>query len=324
MDIRHPWLRRALDLAPLLLLILLVAAFGLIDARVVTPDSLRNVLAQATPVALLGLGAFVVLLTGGIDLSAGVAVAFCSVVMAGRLDAGDPLALALLAGLATMALLGLLNGLLVGTLRVPPFVVTLATMVAVQGATLWAAQKGVLILKSPTLKDIGIGQAAGVPNSVLLVGLIAVGAWGLMRWTRFGLRTYAIGSDPAAAQLAGVPLPRQQLLTYVVAAIFTFLTAVLMISRVPVVTPNLGGTPLLLDAIAAAVLGGTSIFGGRGTVFGVVIGAVIVSLLTNALRVFGVDPSSIDLFKGAIIVLALIADAGIRMLRLRLDEGRIG
>ncbi|HEY9346627.1 MAG TPA: hypothetical protein VIQ53_15020, partial [Inquilinus sp.] len=131
-------------------------------------------------------------------------------------------------------------------------------------------------------------------------------------------------SDPAAAQLAGVPLPRQQLLTYVVAAIFTFLTGVLMISRVPVVTPNLGGTPLLLDAIAAAVLGGTSIFGGRGTVLGVVIGAVIVSLLTNALRVFGVDPSSIDLFKGAIIVLALIADAGIRMLRLRLDEGRIG
>ncbi|HMG50523.1 MAG TPA: hypothetical protein VK597_07985 [Inquilinus sp.] len=268
MDPRHPWLRRALDLAPLILLMLLVAAFGLIDARVVTPDSLRNVLAQATPVALLGLGAFVVLLTGGIDLSAGVAVAFCSVVMAGRLDAGDPLALALLAGLATMALLGLLNG--------------------------------------------------------LLVGLIAAGAWWLMRRTRFGLRTYAIGSDPAAAQLAGVPLPRQQLLTYLVAAVFTFLTAVLMISRVPVVTPNLGGTALLLDAIAAAVLGGTSIFGGRGTVLGVVVGAVIVSLLTNALRVFGVDPSSIDLFKGAIIVLALIADAGIRMLRLRLDEGRIG
>ncbi len=135
-------------------------------------------------------------------------------------------------------LLGLLNGLLVGYLRVPPFVVTLATMVAVQGATLWVAQKGVLILKSPTLKDIGVGQTAGIPNSVLLVGLIAIGAWGLMRWTRFGLRTYAIGSDPAAAQLAGVPLPRQQLLTYVVAAIFTFLTAVLMISRVPVVTPT--------------------------------------------------------------------------------------
>ena len=143
----------------------------------------------------------------------------------------------------------------------------------------------------------------------------------MMRHTRFGLRTTALGSDAAAAELAGVPIPRQTVLVYGVAACFTFLTAVMMVSRVPVVTPNLGGTSLLLDAIAAAVIGGTSTFGGRGSVPGVLAGAIIVSLLTNALRVFGADPSTIDLFKGGIIMVALAGDAGLTKVSLRLRRG---
>jgi ribose transport system permease protein len=99
-----------------------------------------------------------------------------------------------------------------------------------------------------------------------------------------------------------------------------FLTAFIMISRVPVVTPNIGGTSLLLDAIAAAVLGGTSIFGGRGTVWGAVVGALIVSLLTTALRIFGTDPSSLELYKGAIIIAALLADAAMTHAKARLVE----
>jgi ribose transport system permease protein len=153
----------------------------------------------------------------------------------------------------------------------------------------------------------------------MLVAAASVGvvAWAIMRGTRFGLRTYAIGSDVEASKLSGVSFQRQQVLIYVVSSLMVMLTAVAIVSRTPVVSPNVGGTSLLLDAIAAAVIGGTSIFGGRGTVAGVLVGAVIIALITNALRVFGVDPSSIDLLKGTIIVLALLADTGIRAVRTR-------
>ena len=140
----------------------------------------------------------------------------------------------------------------------------------------------------------------------------------MLRRTRFGLRTYALGSDAAASELAGIPIARHTVLVYTASGVFVFLCALVMVARVPIVTPNLGGTTLLLDAIAAAVLGGTSIFGGRGTVWGTIVGALIVSLLTTALRIFGTDPSSLELYKGAIIMVALLADSGMTLAKTRL------
>ncbi|MDQ0470808.1 ABC transporter permease [Labrys wisconsinensis] len=319
----HHLLRRILGFTPLILLVALLLASAAVDPRVVAPASLVNIAAQATPIAVLGIGTFIVLLTAGIDLSAGVGVALCAILIAGGLDRGLPLPAALALGCTAMAAVGLANGLVIAVLRIPPFVTTLATMVAVQGATLAVAQKGVLIVNDPVLKAVGFGRIAGLPAAIVLTALVAALAYGLMRMTRFGLRSYALGSDRGAAELAGVPILRQTVLVYVASGVFTFLAAALMVSRVPVVTPNIGGTGLLLDAIAAAVLGGTSIFGGRGSVGGVVVGALIVSLLTNALRVFGVDPSSIDLFKGLIIMAALLGDAALTAASLRLDR-RLG
>jgi ribose transport system permease protein len=309
---------RLLDFAPLLLLVALLVVFRLVDDRVVDPDNLRNVAMQAAPIALIALGAFVVLLSGGIDLSAGFAVGLCAVVMAQRLAAGDGLVVALLVGLGVALAIGLVNGLLVGVARVPPFVATLATMVMVQGVTLQVATSGVLIANDPTLRHLGTDEVVSLPLAVVVTALVGAVVWALMRGTRFGLRTYAIGSDADASRLSGVGWRNQQVLIYVVGSLMVLLCAVLIVSRTPVVTPNVGGTALLLDGIAAAVIGGTSIFGGRGTVGGVLIGALIIALVTNALRVFGVDPSSIELYKGTIIVLALVADAGIRRARTQL------
>jgi ribose transport system permease protein len=317
MRTRSDMVRRLLDFAPLILLLALVIVFGLIDSRVVAADNLKNVLLQATPIAVLGLGAFVVLLSGGIDLSAGFAAALLSVVFAKRLTAGDPLVLALLVTLGVALVLGLVNGLLVGLAKLPPFVATLATMVMVQGATLKVASSGVLIVDNATLRSLGTGSILGVPALIVATALVGLLAWVVMRGTRFGLRTYAVGSDEEAAKLSGVGLQRQQVLIYLTSSVMVLVTAVALVSRTPVVSANVGGTSLLLDGIAAAVIGGTSIFGGRGTVAGVLVGAVIIALITNALRVFGVDPSSIDLLKGTIIVLALLADTGIRTFRAR-------
>ncbi len=317
---RNLALRRLLDFSPLILLVVLGVVFAIVDPRVVSGPSIINIVAQATPIAVLALGALIVLLTGGIDLSAGVGVAFCAVLIASLVDGGSGLPLALAAGACAMLAVGLVNGVLIAIFRIPPFVTTLAAMVVLQGATLAVASKGVLMLSDPTLRFIGIERSLGIPNVVFLTVLIVGAAAVLMRLTRFGLRTYALGSDPAAAELSGIPIQRHTILVYVASGLFVFLTAVVMIARVPVVTPNIGGTSLLLDAIAATVIGGTSVFGGRGTVTGTVVGALIVSLLTTALRVFGTDPSSIELYKGAIIIAALLADTGMTLAKARLTE----
>ena len=317
---RNLALKRVLDLSPLILLVTLTVVFALVDPRVVASQNLINIVAQATPIAVLALGALIVLLTGGIDLAAGVGVAFCAVLIASLVDAGVGLPGSLTIGLGVMLTVGLVNGLVISLLKIPPFVTTLAAMVVLQGATLAVASKGVLMLKDPVLRFVGIERTLGLPHVIFAALIIVICAAVLMRCTRFGLRTYALGSDAGAAELAGIPIIRHTILIYVVSGLFVFLSAAIMISRVPVVTPNIGGTSLLLDAIAATVLGGTSIFGGRGTVWGTIIGALIVSLLTTALRIFGTDPSSLELYKGAIIMAALLADTGMTYAKARLLE----
>jgi ribose transport system permease protein len=306
------------NIGPIGLLLLTVIACGLLDDRILAAQNLLIVLAQSVPILLLALGAFIVLLTGGIDLSAGVSVTLGSIVVASMLTAGTDVSPALAAGLATVVGIGAINGILVTVFRVPAFITTLATMSCIQGVTLLLATRGVYVINQPALKYFGSGRLYGFPVSILVALAVVVLAYVLMHHTRFGLRVYATGSDAAATALANISTRRVLLLTYVVASCFTFLSAIMLIARTPVVTPNLGGQSLLLDAIAACVLGGTSIFGGRGTVIGVVAGTLIVSLFANALRVVGVDPSSIDLMKGVLVITALVCDVGITRLRGRI------
>lgn len=313
--------RLLLALAPVVLLAVLLIAFALVDARIAAPVNLRNVMLQAAPIALLALGAHVVLVSAGIDLSAGYAVGLSGVVLAGQLDGGAGLGRAAFLGLLAVLAVGAVNGALVGFTRLPPFIATLGTMTIVQGLTLFAAPAGLVLVDDPVLAFIGQGALLGVPMPLITVTLVGAGLWLLMRRTRFGLRTYAYGSDPAASLLAGVRRGRQLFGVYVVASVLVFLAMIMVVGQVPLVQPNLGGITLLLDAIAAAVIGGTSIFGGRGTVGGVIVGALVIALVTNGLQVLGVDPSAIDLFKGLIIVAALVLDAGMRVLHRRTTGG---
>jgi ribose transport system permease protein len=303
---------------PVGLLLVTLLACGLIDGRILGAQNLIIVLTQSVPVLMLALGAFIVLLTGGIDLSAGVSVTLGSIVVASLLSGGASLPVALGTGLATVVGVGAVNGVLVTIFRIPAFVATLATMSGVQGVSLLLATRGVYVLSNPSLKLLGIGRLDGLPISILAAIVVIAVAYVLVHHTRFGLRVYATGSDAAAAALAHVPTQTVLWLSYVAAAGFTFLAAIMLIARTPIVTPNLGGQSLLLDAIAACVLGGTSIFGGRGTVIGVVAGALIVSLFSNALRIVGIDPSSLDFMKGALVIAALACDVGITRLRVRI------
>ena len=316
--------RLILASAPLLLLLIILAVVAVVEPRVVHLSNLKEVVIQASPIAILALGAMVVLLTGGIDLSAGFGVAMVAVAMVGSMGIDGNLTHGLLIALCFGLALGLVNGLLVGVLRIPAFIATLATFTAVQGVTLTRAKSGTLIVSDPTLLRIGTGSVAGIPFPIVIAAGVALIMAVLLRMTRFGVRTYALGSgDPDAARLSGVPVARHLVLVYVVAGLLTTVTAVLLAGRTGIVAPNIGGVSLLLDAIAATVLGGTSIFGGRGTVWGTLIGAVIIALITNALRVAGADASSLDLWRGGIIGLALVVDAGIQLLRRRLEDREV-
>jgi len=316
--------RLILASAPLALLLVVLAVVAVVEPRVVHLSNLKEVVIQASPIAILALGALVVLLTGGIDLSAGFGVAMVAVAMVGSMGIDGNLTHGLLIALCFGLALGLVNGLLVGVLRIPAFIATLATFTAVQGVTLTRAKSGTLIVSDPTLLRIGTGSVAGIPFPIVIAAGVALIMAILLRMTRFGVRTYALGSgEPDAARLSGVPVARHLVLVYVVAGLLTTVTAVLLAGRTGIVAPNIGGVSLLLDAIAATVLGGTSIFGGRGTVWGTLIGAVIIALITNALRVAGADASSLDLWRGGIIGLALVVDAGLQLLRRRLEDREV-
>ena len=310
--------------APLVLLAIILAVVAVLEPRVVELSNLKQVVIQASPIAILALGAMVVLLTGGIDLSAGFGVAMVAVAMVGSMGIEGDLAHGLLVALCFGLALGLVNGVLVGVLRIPAFIATLATFTAVQGVTLTKAKSGTLIVSDPTLLRLGTGELVGIPFPIVIAAGVVLIMAILLRMTRFGVRTYALGSGgPEVARLSGVPVARHLVLVYVVAGLLTTVTAVLLAGRTGIVAPNIGGVSLLLDAIAAAVLGGTSIFGGRGTVWGTLVGAVIIALITNALRVSGADASSIDLWRGGIIGLALVIDAGLQRLRRRLEAREV-
>jgi ribose/xylose/arabinose/galactoside ABC-type transport system permease subunit len=318
------WERLLLAASPLALLALAVAVVAVVEPRVLDGSNPKDIVTQASPIAILALGAMVVLLTGGIDLSAGYGVAMVAVIMVGAMSDGTSLVEAIAIAVGVGLALGLVNGVLVGVVRIPAFIATLATFGAVQGVALSQAKSATMIVSDPTLLRIGTGTLLGIPSPIVIAAVVAVVLAVLLRQTRFGVRTYALGSEePEAARLSGVPVARHLVLVYALAGVLTAITAVVLAGRAGVVAPNLGGISLLLDAIAATILGGTSIFGGRGTVLGTLLGAIVIALITNALRVSGADASSLDLWRGAIIGVALTVDAGLQVLRRRLEDREV-
>lgn len=300
--------------APQMLLVVLVVALLLVEPSTLRVGNIVNTLIAAAPVATLALGAMWVFIGGGLDLSPGYGVAMCALVLGASLQGGQSLTAAV--GLAVLAglVLGLTNGILVGVVGMPAFIATLATMVCAQGLTLILGGVGTVIIDNAVLTLVGMGKAGGVPMPILYALAVAVLVWALSRYSAFGLRTYALGSNREAAVTRGVARVRQDVLIYVFSGLMTAVTATLLVARVQIVDPKIAGINLLLDAFAAAILGGTSLFGGKGTVVGTVTGAVIISLITTSLITMGIGAQNVQLIKGAMIVVAVVVDALVRAL----------
>jgi ribose transport system permease protein len=267
-----------------------------------TTGNISNVLRQNAFTAILAAGMTFVILIGGIDLSVGSVVAFSGIVCAALLSNGFPMASAVGAGLLGGLAAGLLNGALITGIGVPAFIVTLATMQIVRGA----AYK---YTNARTITDLPESFAAlsGTATTAIIMVAIFLASWILLNRTAFGRHVYAIGGNKEAALLSGVRVRRVQLIVYSLCGLFAGLSGILVASRLNAGYPR-AGEFYELDAIAAVVVGGTSLFGGRGSIWGTLAGAFFIGVLNNGLNLFRISPYDQLIVKGVILLTAASLD----------------
>ena len=307
-------------LGPLAVLVLAIIAFSLVSGRFLSVANLGLVLAQVTVIATLALGQTLVILTAGIDLSAGAIAVFSSIIMANlATKAGLPGPVALLLGFAFGTAMGLLNGLLVTRMKLPPFIVTLGTL------SIFFSLNSV-VSKSETVRgsdmpDImtwtgntfGVGGFRITYGSIIMLLMFAFFFYALSR-TAWGKHVYATGDDIEAARLAGIRTDRVLLSVYTVAGLIYGIGAWVLMGRLASASPNVG-VEYNLDSITAVVLGGTSLFGGRGLVLGTLVGALIVGVFRNGLQLGGVDVVWQGFAIGLLVLVAVSIDQWIRKVK---------
>jgi fructose transport system permease protein len=316
----HDILHSNATLGPLFVLVLAVVIFSITADRFLEPANLSLIVQQVMVVGTLGIAQTLIILTAGIDLSVGAIMVLSSIIMAKlSAESGVPGLLALLIGFGIGTLCGLLNGALVTRLRLPPFIVTLGTLNIFFALNLYISKSETIrgtdmsSLLLWTGKTIDIGDTRITYGSIMMVVLFIVFAY-ILRHTAWGRHVYAVGDDAEAARLAGVRRDRVLLSVYVVAGLICAVAAWMLIGRIASASPQ-AGTTANLDSITAVVIGGTSLFGGRGLVMGTLIGALIVGVLRNGLTLSGVDVLWQDFAVGVLIIAAVAIDQWIRKVK---------
>ncbi len=299
-------------------LIVLCIALSLLSDKFLTVDNGWNVLRQISVNICISVGMTLVILTAGIDLSVGSVLAFSGAVAAGLLKSGlsfpgsdlfigFTLLGTLLAGIITGALLGFFNGWVITKFKVPPFVATLAMLTVARGFTmLWTKGYPISSLGS-NFAMIGTGWFLGIPILVWIAFLVVIAAVVISNKTALGRYIYAIGGNENAAILSGINSNKVKIIVYTLAGVLAAIGGIMVTSRLDSAQPN-AGMSYELDAIAAVVIGGTSLSGGRGTIIGTVLGAIIIGVLNNGLVLLDVSPFWQQVVKGLVILLAVMID----------------
>ena len=307
-------------LGPAVVLVLSVVVFGSMSDRFLQPTNVSLVLQQVAVVGTLAVGQTIVILTAGIDLSVGAIMVLSSIVMAKlSADAGLPGPLALLAGFAVGLACGLLNGGLVTRLKLPPFIVTLGTLNVFFALNLWYSESATVRGRDMSSLLLWTGETFTVFDTRVTYGsiimLVLFGAMGYaLRMTAWGRHVYATGDDAEAARLSGIRTSRVLLSVYAVTGLVCALGAWILIGRIAAASPQAGQSDNL-DTITAVVLGGTSLFGGRGAILGTLVGALFVGVLRNGLTLVGVDVLWQNFAVGVFVIVAVAIDQWIRRVR---------
>jgi ribose transport system permease protein len=291
----------------LLGLILLSMLFASISPQFLTASNALNILRQISINAIIALGMTFVILTGGIDLSVGsvVAASGCATVIV--LTQGAPLWAGVLVGLAVGVVLGLINGVLIARAGLPPFIVTLAMLTIARGLAYVYTDGRPTIYDDPAFSEIGNGYIGPVPVPVVITLVWFIVCAILLYRTRFGRHVYAIGGNREAARFSGIKIPQVITLVYVISGFSAALSGIILASRMSSGQP-IAGQGFELDAIAAIVLGGTSLAGGKGKLSGTIIGALVIGVLNNGLNLIQVSFYYQLIIKGLVIVSAVYLD----------------
>ena len=291
----------------LLVLALLGLALALSSEAFLTAGNLMNVLRQASLLFLLASGLTLVILTAGLDLSVGANVALSACLAATLMQSTGSVALAVVAGLGCGSIIGVANGTLVTLLRLPPFIATYGMSWILHGVTYWF-MKGDTIHGFPTaFRALGNGHWLGVPVPVYLMAAFLAAGVIVAQRTPWGQELYALGANAEAARLSGIPVRRRLVLVYALSGAMAGLASLVFLARLNSAEADIGES-LTLPAIAAVLLGGTSLFGGVGSVSGTLVGALMLTLVLNGMNLLAVSANWQPLVTGAVIVLAAFLD----------------
>ncbi|WP_286885066.1 ABC transporter permease subunit [Aneurinibacillus sp. UBA3580] len=295
-------------LGPFIGLVVISIILAVMSPDFLTLNNILNVLRQVSINALIAFGMTFVILTGGIDLSVGAILALAGALTAGLMASGMDAVLATLVGLLAGTIMGMVNGLLVAKGKVAPFIATLATMTIFRGLTLvYTEGRPITGFDSDMFTMLGAGYLFVIPVPVLwMLGCFAV-LYFILKKTAFGRRVYAIGGNEEAAILSGIKVDRVKVYIYALTGFLSALAGIILTSRLNSAQAN-AGMGYELDAIAAVVLGGTSLSGGRGWIFGTLVGAMIIGVLNNGLNLLEVSSFYQQVVKGSVILLAVLLD----------------
>lgn len=294
-----------------ILVLLAILLCTLLSDTFFTKSNIFNVLKQVSVIIILAYGEFMLIVSGGIDLSAGAVVAASGTMSVIVYNSTGSLPVAILAALAIGFAAGALNGFFVTTFSLPPFMVTLGMQIFMRGAALWSCNSTPVPVEGENFKVLGQGELLGVPNLLYLVFILLLFFVFIMNRTAFGRYLYAIGGNRDAAQASGIKVNKVIFLAYAYAGLLSGLGGFSIMSRLDSGTPTVGSTGVAyeFDAIIGIILGGTSMTGGNGSVLYSVLGCIFIGILNNALNLLNVQTYYQQIVKGLLIIVAITFDA---------------
>ena len=295
----------------LIALLFLVVVVSFLNPNFFTVDNILNILRQTSVNAIIAVGMTLVILTAGIDLSVGSVLALCGAFAASLIAMEVPVLVAVPTALLAGAALGAISGIIIAKGKVQAFIATLVTMTLLRGVTMVYTDGRPISTgftdTADTFAWFGTGYALGIPVPVWLMVVVFAGAWYLLNHTRFGRYVYAVGGNESATRLSGINVDRVKIGVYAICGLLAALAGIIVTSRLSSAQPT-AGMGYELDAIAAVVLGGTSLIGGNGRIMGTLIGALIIGFLNNALNLLDVSPYYQMIAKAVVILLAVLVD----------------
>ncbi|ENM3928752.1 TPA: ribose ABC transporter permease [Vibrio cholerae] len=295
----------------LIALLFLVVVVSFLNPNFFTVDNILNILRQTSVNAIIAVGMTLVILTAGIDLSVGSVLALCGAFAATLVAMEVPVLIAVPTALLAGATLGAISGIIIAKGKVQAFIATLVTMTLLRGVTMVYTDGRPISTgftdTADTFAWFGTGYALGIPVPVWLMVVVFAGAWYLLNHTRFGRYVYAVGGNESATRLSGINVDRVKIGVYAICGLLAALAGIIVTSRLSSAQPT-AGMGYELDAIAAVVLGGTSLMGGKGRIMGTLIGALIIGFLNNALNLLDVSSYYQMIAKAVVILLAVLVD----------------